>query len=61
MILNTAFSEQSNHLHLLRKLFKFSMIGFTSSFPVGRKAALPAVTLEYNLVKQGESTVQDLR
>lgn len=35
--------------------------GFSSSFPPDKEVAFPMVTLECNLVKQGESTEQDLR
>lgn len=56
MMLSPAFSVQSSHSLLLRKLFKFHSTGFSSSFPVGRERTIPTITLECNLVKQGESS-----
>lgn len=35
--------------------------GFSSYFPADKEVAPAMVTLECNLVKQGESTVQDLQ
>lgn len=53
MILSPAMSIQSNHLLLLRNLFKFRSSGFSSSFPFDR-VTLTTVTLRWNLVKQDE-------